>query len=353
MKEKTLINQTDSELSEIDKMIDLQGEATDSFVSSDALHDYLIDIGKIPLLTPTEEKELFEQYALTHDEAIKNKIMCSNLRLVVSVAKKYFKLGLEPLDVIQEGNIGLMAAIDHFDVHKGFRFSTYATWWIRQSVTRSIGYKCKMIRTSIHDSEKLMKINQASNALLIQLERTPSIEEIALETKLPEEEVKRVLAQNSLIVSFSEPVNTDDDASPLEDSILDPECNVEEDVEKEMLSNFLFNVLQEKLKERDLQVIALRWGLFDGKTRTLQDLADYFHLSRERIRQIEARIFQRLKHDPTLKSYFTGNGTSIVFKNSKRAGLLSKEEVYQNMIATREKINGQNGDSPKVKSLKR
>lgn len=352
--EELVTERIHDELSKINKEINLEEDSMEDFLTSDALHDYLIYIGQFPLLTKSEVKELFETYSLSHDEEIKKKIMCSNLRLVVSIAKRYFKYSMDPLDLIQEGNIGLMVAIDKFDIKKGYRFSTYATYWILHYIIRSINRNGKTIRTSIHTSEILRKINTTSEYMFLVLGREPSIEEISKQTGISEKEIQKALVHNYLTVSFSKPLIEGEEAILLEDVIRDPDTNVEEDVENSMLPCFLFSIMHQNLKERDLQIVALRWGLFDGEIHTLQYVSEYFNISKERVRQIEERVFQKLKEDATLKNYFMGTTPStkletINFLDEESTSLL-KQEMYQRMLtSSKEKKE----EPSSVKSLKR
>ena len=260
----------------------------------DPVRMYLREIGKIPLLTFDEELELAKRI-LEGDEEAKQKLAESNLRLVVSIAKKYVGRGMLFLDLIQEGNMGLIKAVEKFDYTKGFKFSTYATWWIRQAITRAIADQARTIRIPVHMVETINKLIRTSRHLLQQLGREPSPEEIAQEMEIPVEKVVEIqkIAQDP--VSLETPIGEEDD-SHLGDFIQDDDSPAPQD-------SAAYTMLREQLEEvmntltpREAKVLKLRFGLEDGKSRTLEEVGREFKVTRERIRQIEAKALRKLRH---------------------------------------------------------
>lgn len=262
--------------------------------TDDPVRMYLREIGKIPLLSYDEELELAEK-VLKGDEEAKQKLAESNLRLVVSIAKKYVGRGMLFLDLIQEGNMGLIKAVEKFDYTKGYKFSTYATWWIRQAITRAIADQARTIRIPVHMVETINKLIRTSRHLLQQFGREPTPEEIAKEMEIPVEKVLEIqkIAQDP--VSLETPIGEEDD-SHLGDFIQDEDSPAPQD-------SAAYTLLKEQLAEvmgtltpREEKVLRLRFGLEDGKARTLEEVGKEFMVTRERIRQIEAKALRKLKH---------------------------------------------------------
>ena len=275
-------------LEEIDVM-NIDGVSTD-----DPVRMYLREIGRIPLLTYEEELEL-AQKILEGDEGAKQKLAESNLRLVVSIAKKYVGRGMLFLDIIQEGNMGLIKAVDKFDYTKGFKFSTYATWWIRQAITRAIADQARTIRIPVHMVETINKLIRTSRHLLQQLGREPTPDEIAKEMELPVEKVMEIqkIAQDP--VSLETPIGEEDD-SHLGDFIPDDDSPAPQDSAAYTLLKEQLEEVMNTLTPREAKVLKLRFGLEDGKARTLEEVGKEFQVTRERIRQIEAKALRKLRH---------------------------------------------------------
>ena len=260
----------------------------------DPVRMYLREIGKIPLLTYNQELELAKKI-LEGDEAAKQKLAESNLRLVVSIAKKYVGRGMLFLDLIQEGNMGLIKAVEKFDYTKGYKFSTYATWWIRQAITRAIADQARTIRIPVHMVETINKLIRTSRHLLQQNGKEPTPEEIAKEMEVPVEKVKKKqkIAQDP--VSLETPIGEEDD-SHLGDFIQDEDSpSPQESASYTMLREQLDEIM-ETLTPREAKVLRLRFGLDDGKARTLEEVGKEFNVTRERIRQIEAKALRKLRH---------------------------------------------------------
>ncbi len=260
----------------------------------DPVRMYLREIGKIPLLTFEEELELAKKI-LEGDEEAKQKLAESNLRLVVSIAKKYVGRGMLFLDLIQEGNMGLIKAVEKFDYTKGFKFSTYATWWIRQAITRAIADQARTIRIPVHMVETINKLIRTSRNLLQQLGREPSPEEIAKEMEMPVEKVAEIqkIAQDP--VSLETPIGEEDD-SHLGDFIQDEDSPAPHDAASYTLLKEQLEEVMNTLTPREAKVLRLRFGLDDGKSRTLEEVGREFNVTRERIRQIEAKALRKLRH---------------------------------------------------------
>ena len=260
----------------------------------DPVRLYLKEIGKIPLLTPNEEADL-AQRILDGDESAKKKLSESNLRLVVSIAKKYVGRGMQFLDLIQEGNMGLIKAVEKFDYNKGFKFSTYATWWIRQAITRSIADQSRTIRIPVHMVETINKLIRTSRHLLQQLGREPTTEELAKELEMSVEKVAEIQKIAQEPVSLETPIGEEDD-SHLADFIQDEYSPSPQDLASyTLLREQLEDVLQ-TLTPREAMVLKLRFGLDDGRPRTLEEVGKKFAVTRERIRQIEAKALRKLRH---------------------------------------------------------
>ena len=260
----------------------------------DPVRMYLREIGKIPLLTYEEEIDLAKRI-LDGDEEAKKKLAESNLRLVVSIAKKYVGRGMLFLDLIQEGNMGLIKAVEKFDYTKGFKFSTYATWWIRQAITRAIADQARTIRIPVHMVETINKLIRTSRHLLQQFGREPTPEEIAQEMEIPVEKVMEIqkIAQDP--VSLETPIGEEDD-SHLGDFIQDDDSPAPHDSAAYTLLKEQLEEVMNTLTPREAKVLKLRFGLEDGKARTLEEVGREFEVTRERIRQIEAKALRKLRH---------------------------------------------------------
>lgn len=260
----------------------------------DPVKMYLKDIGKVPLLSADDEIELARKM-MDGDESAKRELSVANLRLVVSIAKRYVGRGMQFLDLIQEGNLGLMKAVEKFDYQKGFKFSTYATWWIRQAITRAIADQARTIRIPVHMVETINKVVRVQRLLLQQYGREPTPEEIAKEMGIPEQRVVEIQQISQDPVSLETPIGEEED-SHLGDFIEDEQALAPTDV---VASNFLKEQLLEildTLTPREEKVLRLRYGLDDGKPRTLEEVGKEFNVTRERIRQIEAKALRKLRH---------------------------------------------------------
>ena len=267
---------------------------TKDLTINDPVRMYLKEIGQIKLLTLEEEGELADRIT-AGDESAKNILAESNLRLVVSIAKRYVGRGMLFLDLIQEGNIGLMKAVEKFDVTKGYKFSTYATWWIRQAITRAIADQARTIRVPVHMVETINKLARVQRQLTLELNREPSEEELAKKMGTSVEKVREIYKISQDPVSLETPIGEEDD-SHLGDFIKDERnLSPEEFATNEMLKDEISDVL-ETLTEREEKVIRLRFGLEDGKPRTLEEVGQMFGVTRERIRQIEAKALRKLRH---------------------------------------------------------
>ena len=267
---------------------------TKDLTINDPVRMYLKEIGQIKLLSMDEELKLADRI-LEGDEMAKAELAEANLRLVVSIAKRYVGRGMLFLDLIQEGNIGLMKAVDKFDVKKGYKFSTYATWWIRQAITRAIADQARTIRVPVHMVETINKLARIQRQLTLELNREPSEEELAKKMNLSVDKIRDIYKISQEPVSLDTPIGEEDD-SHLGDFIKD-ERNVspEEYATNELLKDEISEVLQ-TLTEREEKVIRLRFGLEDGKSRTLEEVGQMFGVTRERIRQIEAKALRKLRH---------------------------------------------------------
>lgn len=262
--------------------------------ADDSVKIYLQQIGRIKLLVLNEELELAKRIA-EGDEAAKHQLVRANLRLVVSIAKKYIGRGLSFLDLIQEGNLGLIRAAEKFDYRKGFKFSTYATWWIQQSIIRGVSEKSRTIRLPIHMIETLSKVKRATRELTTQLHRTPTKEEIAEQMEIPVEKLRAVLRATQTTLSLETPLNTRDERSSLSDFIVDDSLEAPEvRVQNESLTQDVFQILL-MLGPRERDVLKLRFGFADGNRRTLEEIGQLFGVSRERVRQIETRAINKLR----------------------------------------------------------
>ena len=277
-----------------DGSVDLEASLPKGITVDDPVRMYLKEIGKVPLLSADEEIELAKKMEKGDEEA-KKKLCEANLRLVVSIAKRYVGRGMLFLDLIQEGNIGLIKAVDKFDYNKGYKFSTYATWWIRQAITRSIADQARTIRIPVHMVETINKLIRVSRQLLQEYGREPSPEEIAAEMDISEEKVREILKIAQEPVSLETPIGEEED-SHLGDFIPDEEVPAPAEAAAfSMLKEQLVEVL-DTLTEREQKVLKLRFGLEDGRARTLEEVGKQFDVTRERIRQIEAKALRKLRH---------------------------------------------------------
>ena len=266
----------------------------DSINIEDPVRMYLKEIGKVPLLTAEEEIDLAKRME-SGDEDAKKRLAEANLRLVVSIAKRYVGRGMLFLDLIQEGNLGLIKAVEKFDYNKGFKFSTYATWWIRQAITRAIADQARTIRIPVHMVERINKLVRVSRQLLQELGREPSPDEIAERMEIPVERVREILKISQEPVSLETPIGEEED-SHLGDFIQDDNVPVPADAAAfTLLKEQLVEVLG-TLTEREQKVLRLRFGLDDGRARTLEEVGKEFNVTRERIRQIEAKALRKLRH---------------------------------------------------------
>ena len=286
------------ELEEIEEVTEEEINETeamaDTFSTDDPVRMYLKEIGKVPLLTPEEEQDLAKRMA-EGDEEAKRRMAEANLRLVVSIAKRYVGRGMLFLDLIQEGNLGLIKAVEKFDYTKGYKFSTYATWWIRQAITRAIADQARTIRIPVHMVETINKVIRVTRQLLQELGHDPSAEEIAAEMNMPVDKVRDILKIAQEPVSLETPIGEEED-SHLGDFIPDEDASEPSEAAS-------FSLLREQLEEvldtlapREKKVLELRFGIVDGRTRTLEEVGKEFNVTRERIRQIEAKALRKLRH---------------------------------------------------------
>ena len=281
--------------SEVDKLLqtDLLKMA-ESMDVDEPIKMYLREIGQIPLLSYEEEIE-YAQRVLNGEEEAKQKLIESNLRLVVSIAKKHTNRGLKMLDLIQEGNMGLMKAVEKFEYEKGFKFSTYATWWIRQAITRAIADQGRTIRIPVHMIETINKIKKESRIILQEIGKEPTAEELAEKLELPVEKVKSILEMNQDPISLETPVGSEED-SELGDFVEDDKfANPYDATTRVLLKEQLDEVLK-TLNEREEMVLRYRYGLDDGSQKTLEEVGKIFNVTRERIRQIEVKALRKLRH---------------------------------------------------------
>ncbi len=289
---------TDSDLMNLDEQIPEDLNDAEAFAEETATTDpvrmYLKEIGKIPLLSSEEEMELAKRIS-EGDENAKKRMVEANLRLVVSVAKHYLGRGMQLLDLIQEGNMGLLKAVEKFDHTKGYKFSTYATWWIRQSITRAVADQARTIRIPVHMVETINRVSRTSRALVQELGREPTLAEISAYLNIPEEKIAEVMKIAQDPVSLETPVGEEDD-SHLGDFIQDSEI-------KEPAESASYNMLRQQLSEvmqtlspRECKVLRLRFGLEDGRAHTLEEVGREFDVTRERVRQIEAKALRKLRH---------------------------------------------------------
>ena len=287
--EDLLPDDIDESPEEVEEMLLQEGVTID-----DPVRMYLKDIGKVPLLSAEKELELAYKMSLGDEEA-KKQLVEANLRLVVSIAKRYVNRGMFFLDLIQEGNLGLMKAVEKFDYRKGYKFSTYATWWIRQAITRAIADQARTIRIPVHMVETINKVIRVSRQLLQELGHDPSAEEIAAEMNIPVEKVRDILKIAQEPVSLETPIGEEED-SHLGDFIPDEDASEPSEAASfSLLKEQLMSVLA-TLTPREEKVLRLRFGIEDGRTRTLEEVGKEFNVTRERIRQIEAKALRKLRH---------------------------------------------------------
>ncbi len=295
-----IIDDLEVSLSDIDLSIetpDTQGSATESTetaATDDPVKVYLKEIGRVPLLTSEEEIELAIRIG-NNDEQAKKRLSEANLRLVVSIAKRYVGRGMQFLDLIQEGNLGLIKAVEKFDYTKGFKFSTYATWWIRQAITRAIADQARTIRIPVHMVETINKVKKISSQLLHKNGHEPTAEEIAEELDMPIEKVREIMRVAQEPVSLETPIGEEED-SHLGDFIPDDEAPAPADAASHTLLKEQLAEVLSTLTPREAKVLSLRFGLEDGHPRTLEDVGKVFDVTRERIRQIEAKALRKLRH---------------------------------------------------------
>ena len=274
-------------------------------IANDSIRMYLCEIGKVDLLTAKEEADLAHRIA-KGDQSAKAQLAEANLRLVVSIAKKYIGRGLSFLDLIQEGNIGLFRAVEKFDPNRGFKFSTYATWWICQAITRAIADQARTIRIPVHMVETINKLTHTQRRLVQELGREPTIDELAAEMDMEEKKVRHILKISQDIVSLEAPVGAEED-SKLGDFIEDEDAlSPAEQTNRQLIKENIHEMLQ-YLSPRERKIIEMRFGLKDGIGHTLEEVGNEFGVTRERIRQIEAKVLHKLREHPKsvkIKSYF-------------------------------------------------
>jgi len=268
--------------------------STEGIAIDDPVKIYLKEIGRVPLLSPDEETELAKRMA-EGDSYAKKRLSEANLRLVVSIAKRYVGRGMQFLDLIQEGNLGLLKAVEKFDYTKGFKFSTYATWWIRQAITRAIADQARTIRIPVHMVETITKVKKVSSQLLHETGHDPSAEEIADKLEMPAERVREIMRIAQDPVSLETPIGEEED-SHLGDFIPDDDAPAPADAASLMLLKEQLNEVLSTLTDREAKVLRLRFGLEDGRSRTLEEVGKEFDVTRERIRQIEAKALRKLRH---------------------------------------------------------
>ncbi len=267
---------------------------SEGIIIDDPVKVYLYEIGKIPLLKPDEEAKLAQSIS-NGDEFAKQRLNEANLRLVVSIAKRYVGRGLLFLDLIQEGNLGLIKAVDKFDPDKGYKFSTYATWCIRQAITRAIADQARTIRIPVHMVETINRLSKAEKQLMQELGRQPHADELAEELGMPTDKVREIMKVAQEPVSLEAPVGEEED-SHLGDFVADSDIPSPQDVASQTLLKEELSQVLKTLSDREARVLRLRFGLDDGRTRTLEEVGREFKVTRERIRQIEAKALRKLRH---------------------------------------------------------
>ena len=280
---------TEKNVEKFEKSLSAEGVSID-----DPVKVYLKEIGSFPLLTLEEEVELAEKI-LQNDEMAKKKLAEANLRLVVSIAKRYVGRGMLFLDLIQEGNLGLIKAVEKFDHTKGFKFSTYATWWIRQAITRAIADQARTIRIPVHMVETINKVKKVQSQLLHKNGQEPSVEDLAEELDMPQEKVREILKVAQEPISLESPIGEEED-SHLGDFIPDSDAPIPEEAATHALLKEQLGEVLATLTPREAKVLSLRFGIEDGRPRTLEEVGKEFNVTRERIRQIEAKALRKLRH---------------------------------------------------------
>ncbi len=288
---------SDDNLADIDTVIEerTDGEDTsENVMVDDPVKVYLKEIGRVPLLTPEEEVTLAERI-MVGDSSAKKRLSEANLRLVVSIAKRYVGRGMQFLDLIQEGNLGLIKAVEKFDYTKGFKFSTYATWWIRQAITRAIADQARTIRIPVHMVETINKVKKVSSQLLHENGHEPSVDEIAARLEMPVDKVREIMRVAQEPVSLETPIGEEED-SHLGDFIPDDDAPAPADAASHTLLREQLGEVLSTLTPREAKVLQLRFGLEDGRPRTLEEVGKEFDVTRERIRQIEAKALRKLRH---------------------------------------------------------
>ena len=288
----------DSELDEEEPLVD-PVELAAEYNLDDPVRMYLKEIGQVPLLSSEEEQELAQRVA-QGDQAAKNKLTEANLRLVVSIAKKYSGRGLHILDLIQEGNTGLIRAVDKFDYTKGNKFSTYATWWIRQAITRAIADQARTIRVPVHMVEVINKATRCNRKLVQELGREPTVEEIAAELNLPVEKIIEANRTAADTLSLDTPVGDEEDTS-IGSFVEDERTPGPADATSNALLAEALKEILDTLTEREADVLRMRFGMYDGRTHTLEEVGQIFGVTRERIRQIENKAIRKLRHPSRAK----------------------------------------------------
>ncbi|HAA84810.1 MAG TPA: RNA polymerase sigma factor RpoD [Kosmotogaceae bacterium] len=284
----------DTETEEIVTLLETSPEMYDNISLKDPIKMYLKEIGKISLLTPSKERELARR-AQKGDPKAREELITANLRLVVSIAKRYIGRGLSFLDLIQEGNIGLIKAVEKFDWKKGYKFSTYATWWIRQAITRAIADQARTIRVPVHMVETINKVNKVIREHLQENGEYPTVEELGKLTGKTPEKIEEILAASKETVSLESPISGDEE-STMGDFIHDESLERPEESAMKMLLREQIDQVLDTLSPREAMVLKMRYGLLDGKTKTLEEVGQFFNVTRERIRQIEVKALRKLRH---------------------------------------------------------
>jgi RNA polymerase primary sigma factor len=284
----------DTETEEIVTLLETSPEMYDNISLKDPIKMYLKEIGKISLLTPSKERELARR-AQKGDPKAREELITANLRLVVSIAKRYIGRGLSFLDLIQEGNIGLIKAVEKFDWKKGYKFSTYATWWIRQAITRAIADQARTIRVPVHMVETINKVNKVIREHLQESGEYPTVEELGKLTGKTPEKIEEILAASKETVSLESPISGDEE-STMGDFIHDESLERPEESAMKMLLREQIDQVLDTLSPREAMVLKMRYGLLDGKTKTLEEVGQFFNVTRERIRQIEVKALRKLRH---------------------------------------------------------
>ncbi len=292
--EDSLENIEENLLEDIPREDDEQADNGDYGIVDDPVKVYLKEIGKVPLLTADEEVNLAKSM-MDGDAKAKERLAEANLRLVVSIAKRYVGRGMQFLDLIQEGNLGLIKAVEKFDYEKGYKFSTYATWWIRQAITRAIADQARTIRIPVHMVETINRVMRVSRQLVQELGRDPTSEEIAKEINQPEEKVREILKIALDPVSLETPIGEEED-SHLGDFIPDEDIPAPMEATAHIMLKEQLSEVLSTLHEREARVLELRFGLLDGRQRTLEEVGKEFNVTRERIRQIESKALRKLRH---------------------------------------------------------